>query len=234
MGRQRTMEASRHATGVRTVNPLVASLPPLHAASPLDLSLARSHCASARESVTAPDSFRRPRKARRKGVLLSTISESKLEQLRIGLRKEGFSGFILRPGFVKRKIVALEFWMALECGTDSERKRSYSHYLSRILGPQCDGTTISLLPDPPLSLRFPLLRRRRRYLCPLSSISLLFRTLKGRERRETGAAAPDYPASFTSLLFIHSSIHASIHLPLRSGVEYNMFVHPNVWMGAPS
>ena len=101
--------------------------------------------------------------------------------------------------------------MALECGTDSERKRSYSHYLSRILGPQCDGTTISLLPDPPLSLRFPLLRRRRRYLCPLSSISLLFRTLKGRERRGTGAAAPDYPASFTSLLFIHSSIHASIH-----------------------
>ena len=42
MGRQRTMEASRHATGVRTVNPLVASLPPLHAAPPLDLSLART------------------------------------------------------------------------------------------------------------------------------------------------------------------------------------------------
>ena len=41
-GRQRTMEASRHATGVRTVNPLVASRPLLHAAPPLDLPLARN------------------------------------------------------------------------------------------------------------------------------------------------------------------------------------------------
>ena len=121
----------------------------------------------------------------------------------------------MRPGFVRCKIVALEFWMALECGTDSERKRSYSHYLSRILGPQCDETTISLLPDPPLSPLPAPSSASALSLSPFQHLTFI-PYLEREERRETGAAARDYPASFTSLLFIHSSIQTSIHHPLRS------------------
>ena len=104
----------------------------------------------------------------------------------------------------------------MECRTRRERKRSCSHYLSRILGTQCDAMTISLL----LSLL------PRRYLCPLSSISLLFPPSVRPGGSEIGAA-PDYPASF-HIAGCCLSTHPS-PAEKRCRLSSTTCLHPKMW-----
>ena len=97
--------------------------------------------------------------------------------------------------------------------SDSERKRSCSHYLSRILGPQYDGTTISLLLSPLfLSLSLGVI------CVPFPASHFYSVRPSGREGGREGARLERLriiPLVFTSL----AVVYPLIHLPLRNDVD---------------
>ena len=99
---------------------------------------------------------------------------------------------------------------------DSERKRSYSHYLSRYFRATMRRQSPFLLVPPPFSLSLSLsLSLSALSLSPFQHLTFIpsVRPSVRPSGNEIGAA-PDYPASF------HIAVYPLIHLPLRNDVEY--------------
>ena len=107
--------------------------------------------------------------------------------------------------FASRNIWRSEIYESGIGVSDWGRKRSYSHYLSRI----------SLPPPPPsLSLSLGVIS----VLFPASHFYSVLRPY-GREGRERDwSCSPDNPASFHIAV-----VYPLVHLPLRNDAEHHMF-----------